>query len=141
MKRLLVVLTAILTVALAAACAPLTPVARGPAAADPEPRAVIYVLRAHPDASDRPAVVWLDDQPMGATVPGSAFRWSVEPGLHRITGHGADGGRLEIDAAPGGVYFVQQTFQRPLGFSGSSRFHLIDEDRGRALIGASRLPG
>jgi hypothetical protein len=137
MKRLLVVLTVLLV----AGCAPLSPVARGPAAADPDPRAVIYVLRAHPDASDRPAVVWLDDRAMGATVPGTAFRWTVEPGRHRIAGHGPDGGRLEIDAAPGGVYFVQQTFQRPLGFSGSSRFQLIDEDRGRDLLRAGRLAG
>ncbi len=127
-----------------AACAPLPPTPEDIAAKRFEPvsgQSVIYLVRPAPDASYDAATLWLDDRMVGSTYPGTYFRWVVPPGRHRIAGYAGDSGNIVLDTAPGRVYFVYQSFGRPLGFSGVSYFQLIDERNGRAMVMQSRLAG
>jgi hypothetical protein len=127
-----------------AACAQLPPTPEDIAAKRFEPvsgQSVIYLVRPAPDASYDAATLWLDDQMVGSTYAGTYFRWVVPPGRHRIAGYAGDSGNIVLDTAPGRVYFVYQSFGRPLGFSGLSYFQLIDERSGRAMVMQSRLAG
>jgi hypothetical protein len=135
---------AVLIAFLLAACAPLPPSPQDLAAKRFEPvpgQSVIYLVRPYPDASSEAATLWLDDQVMGSTFPGTYFRWVVPPGRHRIAGFASDSGSIVLDTAPGRLYFVYQSFGRPLGFSGQSYFQSIDEHQGRWMIMQSRLAG
>jgi hypothetical protein len=127
-----------------AACAPLPPSPQDIEAKRFEivpGQSVIYLVRPYPDASHEGATLWLDDQVMGSTYPGTYFRWVVAPGRHRIAGYAGDSGNIVLDTAPGRVYFVYQSFGRPLGFSGQSYFQLVDEAYGRSMVMHSRLAG
>lgn len=134
---------ALLAVVLAA-CAPLPPTPqeleaqRFEAVAD---QSVIYIVRPYPDASSQPTPLWLDDNVMGSTYPGTFYRWVVPAGRHRIAGYAGDSGRIEFDTAPGRIYFVYQSYGRPFGFSGRSYLQLMDDAQGRALVRQSRLAG
>lgn len=127
-----------------AACAPLPPSPQDLEAKrfDAVPgQSVIYLVRPYPDASGEGTTLWLDDQVMGSTYPGTYFRWVVPPGRHTIRGYAGDSGRIVLDTAPGRLYFVYQTFGRPLGFSGISFFQLLDEYNGRSMVLQSQLAG
>ena len=127
-----------------AACAPLPPTPEDIAAKRFETvpgQSVIYLVRPYPDASHDAATLWLDDTMMGSTYPGTYFRWVVPPGRHRIAGYASDSGQIVLDTAPGAVYFVFQSFGRPLGLSGQSYFQQVDDGYGRSLVMQSQLAG
>ena len=67
--------------------------------------AIIYLYRA--DSPGRGiSTIWVDNRPVGQTLPATYFRVAVRPGLNRITAVAGDQGRLEIATRGGGVYFV-----------------------------------
>src|SRR5436853_196011 len=68
---------------------------------------VIYLVRSVPDHSYVGASVYLDDQWIGATRPGTFFRLEVPAGRHRFTGDGIDQGTITLDTQADRVYFVE----------------------------------
>jgi hypothetical protein len=127
-----------------AGCAPLPPSPEDLKAKRFEPapgKAVIYLVRVLPDISREVASVMLDDNLMGSTYPGTYFRWVVEPGRHQIRGFAGDAGAMTLDVAPGGVYFVQQTFTPGFTGFGQSFFRPIPESYGRSAVLRSELVG
>jgi hypothetical protein len=97
-------------------------------------KSVIYVVRDAPDFSGAliAAPINLDDMMMGATYPGTYFRWEVPAGRHRITGYASDPGHIEINTAPGQVYFVQQQVAGNVRFR-QSFFRVVSPEFGRAV--------
>lgn len=103
-------------------------------------KAVVYLVRDHPDFSDRAATIWLGDSVMITTYPGTYFRWEAAPGAHRITGYGPDIGTITLQAESGRIYFVQQQLA-PFMWFPQSQFYLVNEPYGRAVIGRAVLVG
>jgi hypothetical protein len=126
------------------ACAPLPPSPQEIEAKRFEPapgKAVIYLVREHPDISREVATVMLDDNMMGSTYPGTFFRWVVEPGRHQIRGFAGDPGSMIIDASPDRIYYVQQSYTRGFTGFGQSFFRLIPEPNGRGAVLRGELVG
>jgi len=107
----------------------------------PAGKAAIYIVRDDPDFSDEPAAISLDGEGLVTTFPGTYYRWEVEPGVHRITGFGADAGGITLDVQADRLYFVQQRVSRLLFRSPLSHFFLIPEPHGRAVVHRSVLVG
>ena len=127
-----------------ASCAPLPPSPQDLEAKRFEPapgKAVIYLVRDMPDISREAASVMIDDNLMGSTYPGTYFRWVVDPGRHVIRGYAGDAGATALDVAPGGVYFVQQSFTRGFTGFGHSFFRPIPESYGRSAVLRGELAG
>ena len=103
-------------------------------------KAVIYLVRTHPDLSYLTAQVTIGDTLIGSTYAGTYYRVEVPAGRHKLSGTVQDNGSLTIDVQADRVYFVQHSV------SGSWRatnphsfFKVIDETRGRAaMVGAER---
>ena len=127
-----------------AGCAPLPPSPEDLDAKRFEPvpgKAVIYLVRDLPDVSREAASVMLDDNLMGSTYPGTYFRWVVEPGRRQIRGFAGDAGSITVDVAPGGIYFVQQSYTRGFTGFGQSFFRPIPEPYGRGAVLRGELVG
>jgi hypothetical protein len=103
-------------------------------------KAVIYIVRDSPDASDDGASISLDDSAVITTFPGTYYRWEVAPGPHRIAGFAADSSRFELTAEAGRVYFVLQRMW-PFMMQPLSHFQLLAEPHGRAAVARSELLG
>lgn len=103
-------------------------------------KAVIYLVRDHPDFSDRAATIWLGDAAMITTYPGTYFRWEVAPGTHRITGYGADIGTITLHAEASRIYYVQQQLSPFLRYP-QSYFYLVSEPYGRSAVMRAVLVG
>ena len=105
-------------------------------------KAVIYLVRDHPDFNDAPATVSLDNLGMVTTYPGTYYRWEAAPGARRIAGYAADSGSITLHTEPGKIYFVQQRVT-PLTMLRSrqpqSHFTPIPEGNGRAVVMRSQL--
>ena len=99
-------------------------------------KGVIYLVRGEPLYSDRPVPVWLGDFKMLVTYPDTFFRWEVQPGAHRISGHEADFGTITVAAEPGRVYFVMQqlSYRHDISY-----FTMIEELEGRAAVRRAAL--
>lgn len=92
--------------------------------------ATVYIYR--PNATPSPedeTVLWIDNRLIGATLPRTYFRVHLNPGNHTFTGLGFDNGRLQLEARPGEVYFVEQAIS-----AGQSRFRLVSADLGKKVI-------
>lgn len=119
-----------------AACAPMAPAPQALPDVQAAPgKAVIYVVRTHPDASYLTAPITLDGNQLGATFAGTYMRLEVAPGTHRLAGYGGDMGRITINVAADRVYFVQHSVAgswrapQPMSF-----FTMLDDSRGRAAL-------
>lgn len=99
-------------------------------------KGVIYLVRGEPLYSDRPVPVWLGNFIMLTTYPDTFFRWEVQPGVHRISGHDTDFGTITVAAEPGGVYFVMQqlSYRHDISY-----FTMIEELDGRAAVRRASL--
>src|SRR5258706_8695658 len=104
-------------------------------------KAVIYLVRDLYDFNDVPATVWLGENSMVTTRPGTYYRWEVEPGRHRIAGFGVDSGFITLQVDAGKIYFVEQRL-RPWMSYAMSYFQPVAEPRGRSIVMRSaRLGG
>ena len=101
-------------------------------------RSVIYVVRDYPDHNDVPATILLDGAASITTYPGTFYRWEVPAGKHRIAGFAADAGAIQLDTAPGRIYFVQQTLMAFQRFP-TSIFRVVGEQQGRAVASRAQL--
>jgi hypothetical protein len=99
-------------------------------------KGVIYLVRGEPLYSDRPVPVWLGNHIMITTYPDTFFRWEVQPGVHRISGHDTDFGTITVAAEPGRVYFVMQqlSYRHDISY-----FTMIEELDGRAAVRRATL--
>ena len=95
-------------------------------------KAVIYVLRDTLDYSDVQAQIYVGENLLPATYPGTYFRWVVPAGRHTIAGYGQDRGTITVVAEQGRIYFVQQrvTHLRVT----NSIFALVGEAQGRTAV-------
>ena len=103
-------------------------------------KAVIYVVRDHPDFIDAGATINLGDTGVITTYPGTYYRWEVPPGAHRISGYAADSGSITVVTEAGRIYFVQQRLAPFMRFP-QSQFFLIAEPYGRAAVRRAVLVG
>lgn len=118
-----------------AGCAQLPPLPGDAAAKRFEPvsdRAVIYVAR---NALERDFVapIMLNDEMMGATYRGTYMRIVVPGGKYRIAGFAADSGRIDVQAQPGQIYFINQTTWG-YGSLAGSQFQLVDAKYGQSVV-------
>lgn len=95
--------------------------------------AIIYLYRA-----DNPgggvSTIWVDDHPVGQTLPATYFRVAVRPGHNRITAFAGDQGRLEIETREGGVYFVAMHVAGEGESSPNTLFRSLPPEAGKAEI-------
>ena len=103
-------------------------------------KAVIYVVRDYPDLTDEGASIYLDEQTMITTYPGTYYRWETEPGVRRISGFAGDSGRISFSTEPGRIYYVLQRLTPFFRFP-VSHFYLVPEPHGRAAVGRAVLVG
>ncbi len=103
-------------------------------------KAVVYLVRDHPDFSDKAATIWLGDTVMITTYSGTYFRWEAAPGTHRISGYGPDIGAITLQVEAGKIYFVQQQLTWFMPFP-RSQFFLVNEPYGRAAVSRAVLVG
>ena len=102
-------------------------------------KAVIYVVRTPMD-SDEASGLALDGHGQITTLGGTYYRWEVVPGVHRVNGIGSSNVSVTLNAAAGGIYFLQHTV---IGTwrSGPQNINLrqIGEQDGRMLVARSQL--
>jgi len=91
--------------------------------------AALYVYRDSGRGESDDTVLFVDDRPIGSTLPASFFRFDVQPGRHVLHGIGYDNGYLALDARPGEIYFIALD---TLG--GTSSFVLVDDQTGRRAV-------
>jgi len=120
---------------LLAGCTPLPPTPQDVQAKQFEAvpdKAVIYVVRDSLDFSDVAAQIYVGENLLPATYPGTYYRWVVPPGRHTISGYGQDSGKITVEVQQGRIYFVQQrvTYLRVI----SSSFEIVSEAQGRAAV-------
>jgi len=137
----------LMTAILLAGCVQLPPTPQDTQARRFEPAAsgksVIYLVRDIPDFNEGPATIWLGDDSMITTYPGTYFRWEVEPGARRIAGFASDSGSITVRVEPGRTYYVQQRVTPFTLFNASmpptSNFELVPEASGRTVVMRSQL--
>jgi hypothetical protein len=106
-------------------------------------KSVIYLVRDIPDFNDGPATLWLGDDRMITTYPGTYYRWEIDAGTHRIAGFASDSGTITVRAEPGRTYYVQQRvipftmFNSPM--PPTSNFEFVPETSGRAVVMRAQL--
>ena len=100
-------------------------------------KAVVYVYRNETLGAAIKMNIKVDDRPVVQSASKTYFRFVLEPGRHVIESqHGSSA--LEMDAEPGGVYYVWQEVK--MGFwSGGSALHLVDAGKGQADVKECRL--
>jgi hypothetical protein len=95
--------------------------------------AIIYLYRA-----DNPgrgvSTIWVDDRPVGQTLPATYFRVAVRPGHNRIAAFASDPGRLEIETRGDGVYFVAMHVGGEAESSPNTIFRSVPPEAGQAAI-------
>lgn len=95
-------------------------------------KAVIYVVRDYLDFSNEQAPIYIGENLLPATYPGTYFRLVVPAGKHTIVGYGQDSGTITVEVQQGRIYFVQQRVTH-LGVTNSG-FALVSEAQGRAAV-------
>lgn len=94
--------------------------------------AAIYVYRDEfrvDDADMQDSSLYVDGRLIGATLPGTYFRFHVRAGEHLLHGYGYDQGTLKFDARSGEIYFVALNVA-----TGTSRFTPVTPETGQRDI-------
>ena len=105
-------------------------------------KSFIYVVRDNPDFNDAATSIWLGDENMITTYPGTYYRWEIAPGTHRIAGFAGDSGSITVRVEPGRIYYVQQRvtpFTLNTAVAPTSNFQVIPEASGRTVVMRSQL--
>jgi hypothetical protein len=103
-------------------------------------RAVVYVVRSPLDSQEISGLVLGESGQIG-TQPGTYYRWEVGPGTHRVAGSGPANESVTLNAAPGGVYFLEHTVIGDPDDGGVqfTALRQIGERDGRNLVTGSQL--
>jgi hypothetical protein len=92
--------------------------------------AVIYVYRSDfvaPGGED--TVLYVNGRLIGATLPGTFFRFDARAGEHVLHGHGYDQGRLRLEVRNGEIHFVSL-----ITAGGTSVFRRVSPETGKRDI-------
>jgi hypothetical protein len=94
--------------------------------------ATIYVYRidfAFEERASQDTVLYVDGRLIGATLPGTFFRFDVRAGEHLLHGYGHDQGTLRVVTRSGELYFVSLE-----ATGGTSLFRLVKPETGKRDI-------
>ncbi len=134
--------TVLLIAAVLAGCAQLPPTPADIQAKRfevPPGKAVIYVVRTLLDSRESSGLV-LEKGGLVMTLPGTYYRWEVDPGMHRVDGFGVGTESVTLQAVAGQIYFLEHTVVGDRR-SGPQLTWLerIGDAEGRALVEKSEL--
>jgi hypothetical protein len=102
-------------------------------------KAVIYVVR-QPMDSHESGWLLLDNHEQITTLPGTYFRWEVEPGVRRIMGVTPGGADAVLNVQSGQIYFLRHTvFGTPRTGPTITALSPVDPQLGRSLVAHSEL--
>jgi hypothetical protein len=102
-------------------------------------KAVIYVVR-QPMDSHESGWLLLDNYEQITTLPGTYYRWEVEPGVRRIMGVTPGGADAVLNVKPGQIYFLRHTvFGTPRTGPTITALSPVDPQLGRSLVAHSEL--
>jgi hypothetical protein len=102
-------------------------------------KAVIYVVR-QPLDSHESGWLLLDNGEQITTLPGTYYRWEVEPGVRKIMGITPGGSDAVLDVQPGQIYFLRHTvFGTPRTGPTLTALMRVDPQLGRSLVAHSEL--
>jgi hypothetical protein len=91
--------------------------------------AAIYVYRPDVDRFEDHVDLYVDERLVGETLPRTYFRVDAAPGRHVLHGSALDLGRIELDARPGTLVFIEQDVA-----AGHSHFRVVPEQTGRKRL-------
>ena len=94
--------------------------------------ATVYVYRddfAAEEPSSESPVLYVDGRLIGATLPGTFFRFTVRAGEHLLHGYDHDQGTLMLGTRSGEIYFVSLQ-----ATGGNSHFSTVTPDTGKQDI-------
>lgn len=98
--------------------------------------ALIYIYRPTGYGGHGVSTMWVDGRLIGESLPETFFRVPVRPGRSRITGSGADQGRLEIETRPDGVYFVEAQVAGETQSEANTIYRRVSPEAGKAAVAA-----
>lgn len=75
------------------------------------------------------STLYIDDRPIGGTLPGTYFRVDLRPGTHVLHGYGYDQGKLELTAREGETVFVALDVAND-----TSHFRVVNADAAKREI-------
>jgi hypothetical protein len=104
----------------------------------PPGMAALYVYRNEIWQSAARLHLLLNGQPLGTTTGQRYVVAWVGPGKHQLVSKGGNESALEIDAKPGGTYFVWQEAKAGL-LGTNTALHLVDEATGQAGVSQCTL--
>ena len=82
--------------------------------------------------------VYLDGQFQGFTGANTYFKWDVDPGEHEIKSIAENDEQLKFTTEPNKIYYIWQEVKMGL-MSGRNALHIVDEERGKKGVMASKL--
>jgi len=82
--------------------------------------------------------VAVDSKPLGQTASKTYFYTEVEPGKHSITSKSENTDTLEIETAPGKLYYVWQEVKMGVIYA-RTKLHLVEESEGQKGVLESKL--
>ena len=101
--------------------------------------AIIYIYRPI-GAGQGVSTIWVDGRLVGESLPQTFFRVVARPGRNRITTSGNDQGRLELNTAREGVYFVEAQVAGITQSEASTLFRQVAPELGKtAIAGCCRM--
>jgi hypothetical protein len=102
-------------------------------------KAVIYVVR-QPLDSHEAGWLLLDNNEQITTLPGTYYRWEVEPGVRKIMGVTPGAADAVLNVQPGQIYFLRHTvFGTPRTGPTLTALTRVDPQLGRSLVAHSEL--
>lgn len=82
--------------------------------------------------------VYLDGKFQGFTGANTYFVWVVDPGEHEIKSIAENDEVVNLTTEPGKIYYIWQEVKMGL-MSGRNKLTIVDEERGKAGVNASKL--
>jgi len=105
--------------------------------ASPE-KSTIYLFRDEFMGAAVTMDVFLDGKFQGFTGANTYFVWTVDPGEHEIKSVAENDEVVKLTTESGKIYYVWQEVKMGL-MSGRNALHIVDEERGKKGVMASKL--
>jgi hypothetical protein len=101
-------------------------------------KAGVYVYRNESFGGAIRMDVAVDNKPLGQTAAKTYFYAEVEPGKHTITSKSENTDTLEIETAPGKLYYVWQEVKMGVLYA-RTKLHLVGDSEGQKGVLESKL--